>query len=301
VEDRHAVVQRALPYLARQTNSWIEQKKCTSCHQVPHALWAMNEARTGGFAVDDRLASWNRWSTEFVLNEAEKAGEDEARADELYQMILNGSTADVESDAARDDGSATVRDKLLSSLRLARNDHGYWPARGQLPDQKRPKQETDEVTTMWSLLTLRSMRPDDDKQDIAIKHAQPKIEARSTSTEHLILRYILALGDGERDRAASLQNEILSHQNEDGGWGWLLEGSSDAMATGQALYALSRMENVHRHHAVDRAHRFLVRTQQPDGSWHVPSTLAEKNDQSYVVSNDWGTAWAVIGLTRTMD
>ena len=102
-------------------------------------------------------------------------------------------------------------------------------------------------------------------------------------------------------RLNSLRTKLIGHQNADGGWGWLLEGDSDALATGQALYALSYMEPAIRREAVQRAREFLEKTQQPDGSWQVPSTLADQNDKPIEVSNDWGTAWAVIGLLHARD
>jgi len=296
--DTHAVVKLALPYLARQTAEWIEQKKCTSCHQVPHSLWAMNEARGQGFSVDERLAGWNRWSVDFVLAQAEKADGPGERADELYQMLLIGSLADADSDAEAQNRSAPLRDRLLAALRSAQNEDGSWHAGGQLPDQKRTKQETDEVTTMWSLLALRSVGRPNDKQTSRDEPRKDISRVPSHSLEHLALRYLLSTEIGESEQAA-LQKEILAHQNEDGGWGWLLRDSSDALATGQALYALSHMLPEHGREAVSRGRHFLLRTQQPDGSWQVPSTLLEKANQPYTVSNDWGTAWAVIGLTRT--
>jgi hypothetical protein len=87
-EEPRQAVTRALPYLAKQTEAWIENNKCTSCHQVPHALWAMNSARTAGFEVDSRLIEWNRWATTFVLRGMDDSEETTAsardRADEAY-------------------------------------------------------------------------------------------------------------------------------------------------------------------------------------------------------------------------
>lgn len=305
LEERRAAVQRALPYLARQTGAWIEQNKCTSCHQVPHALWAMNDARRGGFAVDDRLAEWNRWSVDFVLRLADgpdaKVEDVRERADEIYQLLLAGSTASAESDAGVDKGSESQRKRLISLLKLGQSEAGSWPAGGRLPDQKRPKQETDESTTLWSLLTLRTAGLDDEGRADTATRARAMLEARSTSTEHLALRYMLARDVGDSAHTSELRKLLLAHQNDDGGWGWLLEEPSDALATGQALYALSHVGQDARGGAVARAQRFLVRTQQSDGSWHVPGTLTELGNKPYVVSNDWGTAWAVIGLMRTIE
>lgn len=265
----------------------------------------MNDARKGGFAVDDRLAEWNRWSVDFVLRSADgpdaKMEDARERADEIYQLLLAGSTASAESDAEVDKGPESRRKRLVALLRLGQSEAGSWPAGGRLPDQKRPKQETDEATTLWSLLTLRSASLDAEGRADSATRARAMLEAPSTSTEHLALRYMAARDVGDSGHASELRRLLLAHQNDDGGWGWLLDGPSDALATGQALYALSQVGQDARGGAAARAQRFLVRTQQSDGSWHVPGTLKEMDDKAYVVSNDWGTAWAVIGLMRSIE
>ncbi len=129
------VVRQALPYLAQQTGAWIEEKKCTSCHQVPHALWAMNAARAAGNETDGRLAEWNRWAVDFVLRgtgdadgNAERA---RVRGDEIYQMLLAGGRSDYS------EGRADER--LLKLLLLGQQPDGLWHGQGQLPDQNRSK------------------------------------------------------------------------------------------------------------------------------------------------------------------
>ena len=296
-EDSRAAIQRALPYIARQTGPWIEQKKCTSCHQVPHALWAMNGARTAGFAVDDRLSEWNRWSVTFASRDTGETGlKPSARADEIGQMLLAGSLADVKAHAGGEEEPATARKRLISLLHAGQEKTAAWIAGGQLPGQKRSNKETNDATTMWSLLAMRS---DGAEYKVARDRALATVESTSTSLEHLVLRYIHSLDAAGSEQVTALRSQILSHQNGDGGWGWLLEDKSDALATGQALYALSHTDEDVPRHAVRRAQEFLVRTQQSDGSWRVPSTLKEKEGEPYVISNDWGTAWAVIGLLRT--
>lgn len=297
---QRAAVQRALPYLARRTDAWIKQNKCNSCHQVPHALWAMNEARDGGFVVDDRLAEWNQWSMAFVLRDTENAEDIKTlageRTDELYQLLL----ARAATNAPTAGGPTSAREKLASMLHLGKDQSGRWRAGGRLPDQKRPKRETDEVTTFWSLHAARSLGTHSRSTNSDREFATPDLTHTGTSTEHLILKYLLSLQDGQTDQAASFQLQILAHQNDDGGWGWLLHDASDALATGQVLYALSFMNSTQVDKPVERARRFLLQTQQEDGSWIVPSTLEEEHAKPSVVSNDWGTAWAVIGLARTI-
>src|SRR5204862_596245 len=46
--------------------------------------------------------------------------------------------------------------QYVSDLRNAQQTDGSWSSGGQLPSQKRPKRETQEVSTMWSLLALEA-------------------------------------------------------------------------------------------------------------------------------------------------
>jgi len=128
-----------------------------------------------------------------------------------------------------------------------------------------------------------------------------KSDGNSASIEHLVLRYLTAAqGDEGSGGGARLLDELLRSQNNNGGWGWRLDGPSDALGTGYALYGLSFVEPQRREPAVQRAWDFLAQTQRSNAAWNVPSTLEEKHGAAYVVANDWGTAWAVIGLTRTL-
>ena len=55
--------------------------------------------------------------------------------------------------------------------------------------------------------------------------------------------------------------------------------------------------------AVRRAAKYLVDTQQPDGSWKALSRQAfsTKPDMMTPVTVHWGTAWATIGLLTTIE
>jgi squalene cyclase len=65
--------------------------------------------------------------------------------------------------------------------------------------------------------------------------------------------------------------ELLSLQRDDGGWNQLPEMESDPYATGTVLVALRDASIQSSDAAYQRGLRFLLKTQQGDGSWHVKS------------------------------
>ena len=118
------------------------------------------------------------------------------------------------------------------------------------------------------------------------------------SSEWWAVRLLFEQRFGSPEREAELRTELLSKQHEDGGWGWLTDNRSDALGTGIVLFALSHKPQAATA-AIEKARRFLLDTQEEDGSWIVPSTLKRAKGSVKETSTYWGTAWAVIGLART--
>ena len=55
-------IERSIPYIEKQGVSWIEKKKCVSCHRVGTMLWSLSAAQQRGFEVSDRLDEWFAWA-----------------------------------------------------------------------------------------------------------------------------------------------------------------------------------------------------------------------------------------------
>ena len=110
---------------------------------------------------------------------------------------------------------------------------------------------------------------------------------------------------GDVNRAAA---EIRRMQREDGGWAQLDQLPSDAFATAVALYALEQAGMPAQDATSRRAVEYLMRTQQPDGSWHVSSRAPKL--QPYFQSgfpydhDQWisvaATGWAAAALSETL-
>lgn len=102
------------------------------------------------------------------------------------------------------------------------------------------------------------------------------------------------------DKAA---REVLSKQRASGGWGQNDFLPEDAYATGQALYALSEA-GMAGNAAFRKGADYLLRTQAPDGSWHVVSRSVKFQpyfqggfpyDHDQWISS-MGTGWATMAL-----
>jgi hypothetical protein len=170
---------------------------------------------------------------------------------------------------------------------LQQPDGSWKPGGGQLLALKRTPVEATEVTTMWTMLATDSS----EKSLEFVTKAKP-----GATNEWLAARMLIEKRSGD---PASFRKELAVRQNADGGWAWLHGSASDAFATGQVLYALS-LAGAMDADAVAKARRYLVGTQGADGSWAVDGLTAKPKPSKEPIYRYWGTAWAMIGLARTL-
>jgi len=305
-QGRHSVrdsVRKAIPYLERYGEAWIEKRQCVSCHQVPFMLWSLSEADKRGYPIDrHRLKKWRAWSIDirsFVKpaqkEDLETASTLAANIDTINALLL-GNPAKAEASTTREEvESAAWRKNFVNALLENQGEGGSWQPCGQLPAQKRPLQETTQVTTAWTMLALQRSHATTQRAQQALallKNESP------VSTEWWAVRLLLADQRGDAD-ANTYFNGLLEKQQPDGGWGWLTADTSDALATGMAVYALSRHNHEKSQRAISKAVTFLTTTQTVNGSWKVPGTKKTTRQEPTPTSNYWGTAWAVIGLLES--
>ena len=182
-------------------------------------------------------------------------------------------------------------------IRLQRQD-------GSVPDDdaRLPVTGGTMHTTYQAMQTWRQAfaHTADDKWLAPMRNAERYLALQSSqwqaSTEGLYVQNInfallglVAAGVGPSEQSSlRLQKLLLARQHQDGGWG-LDRGVSDALATGQTLYALRLAGHGDGETAIDRGTAWLVQHQQPGGSWRTYTSHqggAEKGE----------TMWAVLGL-----
>jgi len=111
-------------------------------------------------------------------------------------------------------------------------------------------------------------------------------------------------------RLQPLAKSLIATQGADDGWSQLATLKSDAYATGQAVYALRVGAGLSNDHpAVERARRYLLKTQLADGTWFVqrrafPFQPTMKSGFPHG-RDSWisaaATSWAVMALSLTDD
>lgn len=283
-----AAVEQSVPFIIEKGDWWIEEKDCASCHRVGNMLWSLSEVADAGFTVGDNLDELSKWAVDQLLATDSDGISTAAKNEEgAAQLLLSGS------DLTRSQVQE-LSQVLIDNQRL----DGTWLPNGQLPSQKRNKDETRDVSTAWIVLALTNLQDDlleelKNSRDEAVERAVSALRERKSavSTEWYVVSLLVsdALGDTvwqERSR-----KQLLEAKRNDGGWGWLIEDESDALATGLAMYALVSTDSakpVGLANTVD----YLVSTQLPNGSWAVNGTKKAKKNLHQETATYWGTTWA---------
>ncbi|MEC7566835.1 MAG: hypothetical protein VX738_14220, partial [Planctomycetota bacterium] len=179
-----ASIQNALPYIQQEAQTWIDQKKCVSCHQVPFGLWSTHVAKNAGFQIDKELfETQTKWSLQFCdTNVTDKTKKrDGGGTDTTYQIILSGVSA----------SDATVTTSLANLLTTFQKADGSFKPGGQLPGQKRPLLETTHVSTAWAALMFHDLALDEHQKtlDKAVKFTLGDFTGQTT--EWMAVRALL--------------------------------------------------------------------------------------------------------------
>jgi squalene-hopene/tetraprenyl-beta-curcumene cyclase len=292
-----AAITKSLPYLETAGQDWIEKKKCITCHRITFMTWGYREALRHGFTVDAaKLQERLDWSVDSTIKpDPNLPPACVKNADGIGQLLFGHSSAGVAS------LSAEQSTRLVGALLKVQKSDGSWKPEGQLPGQKRPLEETTQVSTTWNIVGLAHVPPTDEitaarkKALDWLATAQP-----GKSTEWYAAQLVLRVQEKNEDKVTGLVAELKKQQQADGGWGWLTADPSDALGTGQAVYALLVAGVKADDETIKKARQFLCSTQQENGSWPVKGTKQNKKDKIEETATYWGTAWANVALLKTL-
>lgn len=254
--------------------------------------------------TEDELKSYQA----ILLKTAERTGEMSDRAggglEAVGQLLIgNQGTASVLSEPEFRDGVL----EMMSEIQLA---DGSWRPAGQFAEMRRwPLPTANQTTTMWATLALAVYDTPDSKRSASIEKAiayQRQQPPHPDHREWLATRLLFEHRFGTADDVANLRQKLLDARSSDGGWGWEKGVPSDALTTGLAIYVLAKVQAGDDSAVFQDARKWLLTSQQADGSWLTPSrNITKTTDPERLKVRDeiyhyWGTGWAVIGLLETL-
>ena len=204
-----------------------------------------------------------------------------------------------------EDGGGGFRKMLRLPLLSRQAADGSWDLIGL---RQPPIIDVSEVQTMQALLALTAAHDTGLVDDAAWTSARDRALVwlkKSTfldQNQSLNMRLLVA-HRFNREEVQPLVRQLLEQQNADGGWSQTRDRPSDAMATGQTLYALTTAGVSSPDLAVQRAQAYLIGEQtapsgkdKAGGFFQVNSRVGSKN----IMTSTFGTGWATLGLMRTL-
>jgi squalene-hopene/tetraprenyl-beta-curcumene cyclase len=299
--DVKETINRGLTFLAKDNLAWKVKRKCAECHHAPFTIWALNEGKKWGYAVNEKaLAEMNSWvvGKEYL---------DKLFVKSLKQEQIELNVAPLLLALGIEAGnSKTMQEglkKMLASVLSEQGKDGSW----KRPAEARPIASSPDTLTTLALLALS--HPNAPDMGVEGKTAQERglkwLRAAKSDDElqPAALRLILWRRLGLPATAwEPLTQKVRRAQNSDGGWSQINKAKSDAYATGQALYALAEAGVKTHDEAVQKAQLFLAKTQRQDGGWAMASRAilpSGKIATNLEPITHAGSAWAVMGLIRS--
>jgi hypothetical protein len=300
-------IRKSLPLLGKTGPIFFQKAGCISCHNISLPSLAMVLASERGFTVDEAarkenikaaLASRNFFEPKDLMKLAEVPG----------QTMTTGYTL-IALAAEKYPGDALTDAMALWSASTQFGD-GSW----NLPSHRAPIEYSPFTGTALGLRALQLYGPPAKVQEFEARVAKARHWLEQNiprDTEGRTFR-LLGLGwaGATKNILKQAADELIRHQQADGGWAQLRGLESDAYATGQALYALRTGGGVSpTHEAYQKGVSYLLRTQRSDGSWLVRTRSYPV--QPYFESgfphgpDQWisaaATSWATLALTLAMD
>lgn len=277
---------KGFTYLAAASTAWTSTHRCFGCHVQAVTLEALTAARHHQYDVDPKdIAA-------------------------MVGALSLGVTAGGHATGVAFEGAAWARyDKYMDDkqtkrllqyadelMRIQASDGSIVDDDARLPVTGGTMQTTYQAAQTWRQAYARTandryLAPMAKAERFLTRRAESWKSAEGVYVQDLSFALLGLASAGvtrSEPSSARLQQMLLSRQHKDGGWG-LQAGTSDAFATGQAVYALKVAGFSDSDPAIARGLTYLLSKQSSDGAWRTA-----KSGQSG--SEKGETMWAVLGL-----
>lgn len=299
-------VERALPLIQRNDETFLRKSGCVSCHNNSLAALTVAAARRRGFRVDEqevrahttRIGTYLETWRERALQNIGIPGD----ADTIGYILFGLAAAGYPQDAATD--------AMAVYLKRQQMPDGHWMKLANRP----PIESSDIQVTATAMRSLQAYTPAALKtgyqRDIT-RAAAWLAGAHPESNEDRVFQLLgLRWADGDKQKIHRTAAELLAQQRPDGGWSQIPSLGSDAYATGQALFALQEAGVLRPGNApAKKAIAFLLNNQAEDGSWYVRHRaipLQPFFESGFPYGRDQfisaaATNWAATALAQALD
>jgi Prenyltransferase and squalene oxidase repeat len=302
VEALRRAAQKGLALLESTSPTFIEKGGCNSCHNQKLAAAAQAFARQRGIPTGPTIAQLpdelSDATTERFVEYAQGGGSGISGLG--YEFFARAMT--------NEPGDARVQAQLYYLKSMQRTD-GSWGLVGN-----RPPITFDDVTaTAFVVHALNAfalpVHAVDTRQRIDRARAW-LLRVQPQSTQERVF-HLLGLTWSKADAGAIKQaiSALQKLQRTDGGWSQLPAMSSDAYATGMALYSMSQGGLSVKDAVYQKGLRYLLDTQAADGTWHVRTRSLPFQpyfETGYPYDHDqWisaaGAAYATMAITAAVE
>ncbi len=294
---------RAVALLQRTSTEFFKQSGCGGCHHPLTTLMALGAARAANVPVDETNAAEMVRSMAALIAPGAPSllqGMDPPGAIDTVMFNLVGLAA------AKYPADSTT-DSAVHYLAVAQMPNGAWGQVGGI--SRAPMEETLTGRTAFVIRSMQAYMLPARKAEFAErieKGRQFLLSVRSkTAYEEAEKLLGLKWAGASQSEVETTAKNLLKMQRSDGGFSQNPSLSSDAYATGIALWALSEAGVMPSTISYQRGVKFLIKTQRADGSWYVASRSPKFQpyfESSFPYGHDqWisaaATAYASIALS----
>jgi ankyrin repeat protein len=259
---------KAIKLIQQSQAVWARKETCNSCHhqllpQIPIKL-----AREQGVPLDEKIARDTTANVFAYLKDLDAVVQG---YDHIEVVFDSWELVAAHAAGVRPSLSTSAQAQLIASRQLS---DGSWPT----IDERPPQSYSPFTATAVCAQAVRNYMPEQFKgeKESRLRRAREwLLNARPRTSEERTLQLLGLRWTGADERVVkNAARQLLSEQREDGGWSQLPALASDAYATGEVLAALHDAAGTPTSDpAYQRGVRFLLKAQEPDGSWHIKSRL----------------------------
>jgi ankyrin repeat protein len=303
-------IKDSLPLLQRTDANFANNSGCISCHNNSLPAMTVGLARKRGFQPDEKTASAQaRINVSILQKNRDKLHEGYlfATGDNFSDGILAYLLLGLHEENYAPDLNTDVAAWFILSRQ---NPNGEWPSANA--DTRQPLCSTYIGRTAIAMRSLQLYAPKSNRApyDKAVQLAASWLaKAESFNNDDRSWRLSgLAWAGTDKVATQKARQELLATQRPDGGWADLASMQSTAYATGKSLVALQLSGLAVSDPAYQRGIKYLLSTQQEDGSWYVKTRALGFQpyfDAGFPHGYDqWmsaaGTSWSAMALTLAL-